>query len=469
MRLRAVIGAVSVVLVTGTGCPLKTLPVPGEADAGKPACVAAFDCDDQNPCTVDTCDEGFCTHTPTDLGTTCADDDLCNGDETCDGTGICLPGTPVDVDDGDACTADACDPKTGAVSHTPMPECSTPVMEAGAPAPRSLHTAVWTGSEMIVWGGLVTGSPSVTVTGGRFDPVSDAWTATATAGAPPPRHSHCAVWTGSEMIVWGGYGATSYETTGGVYNPASDVWTPTSTTGAPSGRTGLSCVWTGKAMIVWGGSAGATPTATGASYDPVADAWTPLPATGAPSPRFAHTAVWTGSQMIVWGGNDFSNWHDDGASYDPAAGTWTPTPKTSAPAARQGHTALWTGTQMLVWGGFTGGPYLNDGALLDPAAGTWTALTTNGAPAPRTEHTAVWTGTQMVVWGGCGTDSCAALYGDGGTWTPSASGGAWAPIPVSMDVPPRRDLTSVWTGATAVVWGGLTSKGPTDTGAFVTP
>ncbi len=46
--------------------------------------------------------------------------------------------------------------------------------------------------------------------GGQYDPVGNAWTATTTTGAPSARQYHTAVWTGSRMIVWGGYdgGAT---------------------------------------------------------------------------------------------------------------------------------------------------------------------------------------------------------------------------------------------------------------------
>ena len=41
-------------------------------------------------------------------------------------------------------------------------------------------------------------------TGGRYNPSTDSWTATSTTNAPAARFVHTAVWTGSEMIVWGG-------------------------------------------------------------------------------------------------------------------------------------------------------------------------------------------------------------------------------------------------------------------------
>ena len=54
---------------------------------------------------------------------------------------------------------------------------------------------------MIVWGGFV--YPSSLNTGGRYDPASDSWTPTSTLNAPSARYRHTAVWTGSERIVWG--------------------------------------------------------------------------------------------------------------------------------------------------------------------------------------------------------------------------------------------------------------------------
>ena len=63
---------------------------------------------------------------------------------------------------------------------------------------------------MIVWGG--TDDLSHLNTGGRYNPSTDSWTATSTTNAPDARDDHTAVWTGSEMIVWGGCNdAASFE------------------------------------------------------------------------------------------------------------------------------------------------------------------------------------------------------------------------------------------------------------------
>jgi hypothetical protein len=134
--------------------------------------------------------------------------------------------------------------------------------------------------------------PKISDEGGCID---DTWA--ATAGAPTARAYHTAIWTGTEMIVWGG-GSNS----GGRYNPATDRWVPTSTSNAPSGRAEHTAVWTGSEMIVWGGTNGSNNLNTGGKYNPASDSWTATTTTNAPTGREYHTAVWTGSEMIVWGG-----------------------------------------------------------------------------------------------------------------------------------------------------------------------
>ena len=118
----------------------------------------------------------------------------------------------------------------------------TATTTSNAPAGRDFHTVVWTGSEMIVWGGA---DPGVLDTGGRYDSSSDFWTPTNTANAPSRRGLHTAVWTGSEMIVWGGYGNPATNT-GGRYDPDTDTWTATNTTNAPDGRYEHTAVWEGE-------------------------------------------------------------------------------------------------------------------------------------------------------------------------------------------------------------------------------
>src|SRR5206468_4419545 len=217
----------------------------------------------------------------------------------------------------------------------------------------------------------------------------DTWTPTSLSDAPDPRYDHTAVWTGSEMIVWGGTtGVGSYFNTGGRYNPATDSWTATSPANAPTGRYLHTAVWTGSEMIVWGGFNNLDPSPflnTGGRYNPSTDSWTATSTINAPDGRQWHTAVWTGSEMIVWGGYfyDFINGvprHlNTGGRYNPSTNSWTATSTTNAPAGREQHTAVWTG-KMIVWGGY-GINYFDTGGIYNPSTDSWTATSTTGAPS----------------------------------------------------------------------------------------
>src|SRR4029453_15131154 len=135
------------------------------------------------------------------------------------------------------------------------PDTWTATSTINAPSARVRQTSVWTGSEMIIWGGW--NGPALN-TGGRYDPTTDSWTATSTANAPAARLTQAGVWTGTEMIVWGGF-TSNYSNTGGRYNPLTDTWTATSTTNAPAARGYHTAVWTGSEMIIWGGYTGVSP------------------------------------------------------------------------------------------------------------------------------------------------------------------------------------------------------------------
>lgn len=327
----------------------------------------------------------------------------------------------------------------------------------GAPAGRSGHTAVWTGSEMIVWGGTVTAYPYSACwnDGGRYNPVANSWTAMTTNGAPAPRYIHTAVWTGSEMIIWGGtieIGPIGFFGDGGRYNPAADSWTAMTTNGAPSPRAGHTAVWTGHEMVVWGGYKYGyslfRERNDGARYDPSTDTWSPTAANGAPFARQGHTAVWTGREMIIWGGFNYDSLIyttlNDGGRYNPSGDFWTAVTTNGAPLGGDGHTPLWTGTEMIVWGirSYTIG---SDGGRYNPASNSWRSVTTNGAPLAG-GHTAVWTGNEMIVWGG-------EFEIGGSRYSPASD--SWTPVTMTGAPPARQGHTAVWTGHKMVVWGGF--------------
>jgi hypothetical protein len=105
----------------GVGC--KNLPLDGECDDGNECtdgdicaqglCVSGnpVTCDDANGCTDDGCapDSG-CLFVPNDAE--CSDDSMCTVGDKCGG-GVCVPGGALDCNDNKACTDDSCDANSG--------------------------------------------------------------------------------------------------------------------------------------------------------------------------------------------------------------------------------------------------------------------------------------------------------------------------------------------------------------------
>ena len=217
---------------------------------------------------------------------------------------------------------------------------------------------------------------------------NDAWAGTITSSAPTGRYAHTTVWTGSEMIVWGGFdGQMTFFNTGGRYIPSTDSWEATSITNAPSARGSHSAVWTGSEMIVWGGLDNGGYLDTGGRYNPSSDSWVATSTASAPEAREIHTSVWTGSEMIVWGGFSVTGTVNTGGKYNPSTDSWTATTTTGAPESRDTHTAVWTGSEMIVWGGEDGPTFLNTGGRYNPSTDSWVATSTTNAPeSPRLSH-----------------------------------------------------------------------------------
>ena len=112
-------------------------------------------------------------------------------------------------------------------------------------------------------------------TGGRFNPTTNSWTATSTTNAPAARFDHTAIWNGTEMIVWGGSTGdqVTYFADGGRYNPTTNTWLTTAASPSLSARSRHTAIWTGSVMIVWGGRDGSAVVGSGSRYDPVVHSW----------------------------------------------------------------------------------------------------------------------------------------------------------------------------------------------------
>ena len=221
----------------------------------------------------------------------------------------------------------------------------------------------------------------------------------------------------------------------------------------PGVRSGAATAWTGSQLLVWGGyeyvGSNEDPDADGFAFDAATRRWEPLPRSpleGRSDAAFA----WTGRELLIWGGWDggFRDppYFDDGAAFDPVAGTW----RTLAPAPIEARTAfsVWTGEELIVWGSTERAVRRLDGAAYDPATDTWRTIA--DGPTDITDGSAVWTGQEMIVFG-------AALDGNNHADTPTAVGAAYDPQADSWRELPQSDLspqamTAEWLDDELIAW-----------------
>jgi hypothetical protein len=224
---------------------------------------------------------------------------------------------------------------------------------------------------------------------------------------PEPRARATSLWIDTHLFYWGGDSDYSgeFHAEGWLFDPVSQRWHEI----APSplsGRSGTAAVWTGREVILWGGydgrgvADGETAFGDGAAYDPTTDRWRLLP-TAPISARPPAATVWTGSEMILWGsvGRDVPDAPRDGAAFDPETNTWREVP--AAPFALNQADAVWTGQEMLVFGSLLNNNNASTtptsvGLAYDPSSETWRKLPT-ARLSPQASAVA-WTGRVMIAW-----------------------------------------------------------------------
>jgi hypothetical protein len=247
------------------------------------------------------------------------------------------------------------------------------------------------------------------------------------------------------------------------YSPSSDVWTVLPRAPIPQ-RANVIAIWTGHDLIVWGGNlASGAGAPDGAAFDPSTNQWrriadAPIGGTN------ASAALWSGTEIIVWGAGLESGSQVAGVAYNPATDRWRQL--ADAPIANRPYpSAVWTGTEMIVWGGCAPNPPSNpgpcdhhagneptDGAAYNPTTNAWRQLPPSPLP-PRARPSAVWTGTEMIIWGSDVGPSPATKVGA----SYSTSTNSWRFLP-SAPISPLRDFTMLWTGKEAVIVGGQGSN-----------
>lgn len=241
--------------------------------------------------------------------------------------------------------------------------------------------------------------------GGRFNPETGKWTRMTMQNAPEGRVQHVAVWTGQEMLVWGGV-TRQFPDRGayvGIMEGGREALENLKAAMKASEFVGVDFKdgWEGKMIAqmrkVKTKRKDPPPEllSSGAIYDPTTDRWQPISGVNAPGARLGHTAVWSGRELLLWGGMGDSFDPNQGYRYDPRTDRWSRMSSHGEPQARHGHSAVWTGKEMIVWGG---DPQLwkydspeesyvkqslqavPSGGRYDPETDRWTATPTTWTP-----------------------------------------------------------------------------------------
>ncbi len=340
------------------------------------------------------------------------------------------------------------------VTTTRSVEQAAPTWSALPPAPiagRIAAASVWTGREMIVWGGLSGTEKARTNDGAAYDPVAGTWRTIAPAPAGVAGEAHLgAVWTGDEAVFWAG-NPPDGPVVGAVYNPGTNTWRGLAD-GPLDTRDGYTSVWTGSEMMIIGGHGGrghSTPVA--AAVNPRSGAWRPLPAFDALFGLQLRKAVWDGNEVLAMG--SLSTCPALGAGcgesrpiflgFNPATNVRREISLVEAPFDTTVPMALvgWTGTEAA----FARYPESSVAiARYDPRSQTWRTGPESPCPRGSTYVQDAWLGDRFVA--ACGDDRLQVYDLAANSWSTVAAGAS----PLNS----RAGSAVVWTGTTLLAWSG---------------
>lgn len=295
------------------------------------------------------------------------------------------------------------------VSYSLRPPTDPHYYDPGPLTGRSGHDLLWTGEEMIVWGG----TGPLRMDGAAFDPDTGDWRMLPSVPLDDDQPTR-AVWAEDRMMV------VSAEATV-AYHPGDENWTRLGEGLEPPAEPGQ-LAWTGDEVMVWddGGvrafrpdagswlelpSPGPMPAALRmedrrlyaiggeACPERVISEWTgeswrevsavPPPEQSCPPP--AQTAV-VGDRFVVWHGVEHPT-----HVYQPSDDRWAEMAPVPLPPLDRPLGPVDMGDRFLV-------PGNQEGAIFDPADDRWTPV---DLPGHGRAGTTVWTGTEVLMWDRC--------------------------------------------------------------------
>ncbi len=353
-------------------------------------------------------------------------------------------------------------------------------------ASRDGASILWTGSDLLVWGGASgADDDQLHSDGAAYDPATGLWHLLPAAPLSP-RVGQAAVWTGKEMIVWGGYDYESAYNSrvsgdGAAYDPATGKWQVLPQ--APlSARGDALAVWTGAELVLLGGQSGATNTSSqsygnGAAYDPATGKWQKIPAPDAPE---GHPLVWRAAleaagELLAWSewGSTNTTQPNSGVdlfAYHEQVGQWDSIPV--APGQLPDvEEVFWTGEAAVVRGApencgvCSHPPWPESTSLYDPEQNHWSALPPD--PLGLDYLTSIWTGDALLSFNSSGTNGD-IVPGDASVWDPITRD--WEPVPAApFGCDSVGPLAPVWTGHQVILYCTPAEPSATVSGLVLSP
>lgn len=235
------------------------------------------------------------------------------------------------------------------------------------PPPQTLRGAslVWTGGELILFGGTSDYERSVSVAAYAFDPVAGTWS--DLPDPPAAAWGSQGFWTGREALFWGGQDPTD-ALDGVAFDPDTRTWRTIPTAPLDPGWGGQG-VWTGEELIVFGGGehVGDARNVQAAAFDPDADTWRRLP--DAPIGLNRLSGTWSGDEAVFLGSlqnlmNRAETEQAVGVAFDPSTDTWRALAVSSLNPQAVSIVALPDG-ELFAW------DYETRGATYEPSTDRW--------------------------------------------------------------------------------------------------
>jgi hypothetical protein len=385
-------------------------------------------------------------------------------------------------------------PGNGSVRHPPPTVAqllggSWSTIPAAPIAPRQNASIVWTGQELVVWGGASGANDALlSGNGAAYDPSTHRWRLLPPSPLPATADAS-AVWTGSEMVIFGGYldenpGHIQVTNAAAAYTPSTNSWrrlpnAPISARSSPLG------VWTGTRVIELGGVTSGHDPSNGAAFDPASDSWRRIgaPVTPAGSEFLSwQVAVQAGGEMVGLSSFEVNSLGPGGIGtdvfgYDETTSQWRWTGTLDSVAPEQ---AMWTGPDLrglIVRGGphqsneYLGPQPAEVTGIYDLETDTWTPIPDSPLghddPLAFDDPTSTWAGDALISF-----DSDYAyrtgVPGDASLYNPvSAQWSVLQPAPFGCSA----STSLLWTGQQVMAYcpHRATDSRPASAGLVYTP